>query len=161
MKKAIFLDRDGVINADQHDYTWKIADFKFLPGVFEACRNWQAQGFLLIVITNQGGIAKGLYDHSDVEKLHAVMVAGFENENVHLTQIYYCPHHPVGGNCLCRKPGSLLVEKAIATYNIDPKTSWFIGDRDRDVEAATGAGVRGILIPVNGNLMDVYKNHTW
>jgi D-glycero-D-manno-heptose 1,7-bisphosphate phosphatase len=161
MKKAIFLDRDGVINADQHDYTWKISDFKFLPGVFEACRNWQSQGFLLIVITNQGGIAKGLYDHADVEKLHEVMVAGFRNEKVELTEIYYCPHHPVGGNCLCRKPGSLLVEKALATFDVDPKASWFIGDRDRDVEAAAGAGVRGILIPVNGDLMHVYKNQNW
>ncbi|HMT30158.1 MAG TPA: HAD family hydrolase [Bacteroidia bacterium] len=150
--KAIFLDRDGVINRDVLNYTWRIEDFVFLPGVFETCREFKRLGFLIVVVTNQGGIAKGMYTHEDVDKLHAHMKNGFSKEGIELTEIYYCPHHEITGKCLCRKPGSLLVEKALARFNIDPKTSFFIGDRDRDILAAEGAGVKGILVPVNTNL---------
>jgi D-glycero-D-manno-heptose 1,7-bisphosphate phosphatase len=158
MNKAIFLDRDGVINVDRHEYTWEISDFTILPGVFEACRKWLESGFLIIVVTNQGGIAKGLYTHADVNKLHDHMNILFKKEGIHLTDIYYCPHHPEAGNCLCRKPGSLLVEKALASYDIDPAESFFIGDRDRDIVAGSGAGVKGVLVPVNDNMMTMYRS---
>lgn len=157
MNKAIILDRDGVINADQNDYTWKIADFSILPGVFEACKKWQQEGYLLIVITNQGGIAKGLYGHHEVRLLHDHMLRLFSEQGIAINDIYYCPHHPVAGECLCRKPGSLLVEKAIATHNIDPSLSVFIGDRDRDIIAGAGAGVPGLLVSVNSDLMLAYQ----
>ncbi len=147
--KAIFLDRDGVINLDVLNYTWKINDFKFLDGIFEACREFQKRGYLLIVITNQAGISKGLYTHKDVEILHAHMKGVFLNEGITITEVYYCPHHEKYSKCLCRKPGSLLVEKAVARFNIDPSLSYFIGDRERDVEAGEGAGVKGILVEVN------------
>lgn len=156
MNKAIFLDRDGVINADLHDYTWRISDFRILPCVFEACRKWQSEGYLLIVVTNQGGIAKGLYGHDDVKKLHDHMLSLFSEQGITIHDIYYCPHHPVSGNCLCRKPGSLLVEKALATHHVDPSLSVFIGDRERDMDAGAGAGVAGILVPVNTELMQAY-----
>jgi D-glycero-D-manno-heptose 1,7-bisphosphate phosphatase len=152
MKKAIFLDRDGVINADQLDYTWKISDFRILEGVYEACLEFVRRGYLLIVITNQGGIAKGLYTHEDVHRLHDYMRAGFIRHGLEITEVYYCPHHDSTGKCLCRKPGSLLVEKALARFNVDPASSFFIGDRDRDIQAAAGAGVKGILVPVNDDL---------
>lgn len=151
--KAIFLDRDGVINIDQHDYTWKMEDFEILPGVYAACREFIRKGFMLIVVTNQGGIAKGLYKHSDVDRLHQHMIQNLASENIKLTEVYYCPHHEVTGKCLCRKPGSLLVEKALARFEIDPTASYFIGDRDRDIQAANGAGVKGILVDVNNNLI--------
>jgi len=152
MNKAIFLDRDGVINNDVLNYTWRIDDFEFLPGVFESCKFLIKKGYLLIVITNQGGIAKGLYNHSDVEKLHNYMLQQFSEEGIKITEIYYCPHHDSTGKCLCRKPGSLLVEKALARFEIDPKASFFIGDRDRDIIAAESAGVKGILTEVNTDL---------
>ncbi|MDQ3050956.1 MAG: HAD family hydrolase [Bacteroidota bacterium] len=153
--KAIFLDRDGVINVDVLNYTWKIKDFKFVDGVFEACREFQKRGYLLIVITNQAGIAKGLYTHKDVDVLHDYMKAVFEREGITITEAYYCPHHETFGKCLCRKPGSLLVEKAVAKFNIDPTRSYFIGDRERDIQAGEGAGVKGILIEVNTGLQQV------
>jgi D-glycero-D-manno-heptose 1,7-bisphosphate phosphatase len=154
-QKAIFLDRDGVINRDILHYTWQISEFSFLDGVFEACREFQNRGYLIIVITNQAGIAKGLYSHDDVNALHDYMEAEFANEGIIITQSYYCPHYDAIGKCLCRKPGSLLVEKALARYDIDPVHSWFIGDRERDIEAGAGAGVKGILVEVNTDLRQV------
>lgn len=155
MKKAVFLDRDGVINFDVSDYTWLVSEFHFLGGVFEACREFQQKGYLLIVITNQGGIAKGMYTHRDVDVLHEHMVNAFTKEGITITEVYYCPHHNAVGNCLCRKPGALLVEKAIARFDLDPSASYFIGDRERDVLAGEAAGVKGILIDVNTGLSSV------
>ena len=153
--KAVFLDRDGVINRDILDYTWRVRDFVFLDGIFEASRQLQEKGYILIVITNQGGIAKGLYSHEDVNALHELMTRKFSEHGIVLTEIYYCPHHDVAGKCICRKPGSLLVEKAVARFEIDPARSFFIGDRDRDVMAGEGAGVKGILVDVNDDLRKV------
>jgi D-glycero-D-manno-heptose 1,7-bisphosphate phosphatase len=153
--KAVFLDRDGVINIDVKNYTWRIEDFHFLPGVFETCITLQEKGYLIIVITNQGGIAKGLYSHEDVEKLHAYMLKRFSENNVNITNVYYCPHHNSVAKCLCRKPGSLMVEKAIARYNIDPVKCWFVGDRQRDIDAGGGAGVKGILVDENDDLSKI------
>lgn len=155
MNKAVFLDRDGVINADLLDYTWKISDFRILDGVFEACREFIRRGYLIVVITNQGGIAKGLYTHGDVDRLHDHMKAKFSGHGIEITEVYYCPHHDSTGKCLCRKPGSLLVEKALARFGINPSLSIFIGDRDRDIQAAAGAGVKGILVPLNNDLRKI------
>jgi D-glycero-D-manno-heptose 1,7-bisphosphate phosphatase len=107
------------------------------------------KGYLLIVITNQGGIAKGLYTHQDVETVHNYLMETLAKEGIHITDIYYCPHHPDQGKCLCRKPGSLMLEKAIARYNIDAGKSYFIGDNDRDITAGNAVGVNTILIPPN------------
>jgi D-glycero-D-manno-heptose 1,7-bisphosphate phosphatase len=155
MNKVIFLDRDGVINLDILNYTWRIEDFKFLDGIFEACRLFREKGFQLIVITNQGGIAKGLYGHEDVSRLHAHMIEEFKKNSVDIVEVYYCPHHDDYGKCLCRKPGSLLVEKAVARFDVDPRQSYFIGDKERDVLAGEGAGVKGILVDVNDDLRKV------
>lgn len=154
--KAVFLDRDGVINLDILTYTWRTEDFKILEGVFEACRKFREAGYLLIVITNQGGIDRGMYSHEDVDRLHRHMTKLFEEQGIELLDIYYCPHHDSVGKCLCRKPGSILVEKAVARYHIDPSQSWFIGDRERDIEAGKGAGVtNGILVEVNDDMRKV------
>lgn len=151
--KAIFLDRDGVINVDVLDYTWKIENFQFLETVFETCREFKLRGYMLIVVTNQGGIGKDMYTHEDVAILHNHMIAKFAENRVQIDEVYYCPHHPVSGNCLCRKPESTLVEKALARFDIDPRQSYFIGDRERDVEAGESAGVKGILVEVNDALV--------
>jgi D-glycero-D-manno-heptose 1,7-bisphosphate phosphatase len=153
MNKGAFLDRDGVINVDILDYTSKIKDFKFLPGVFEGLKALQEKGFLLIVITNQGGIAKGLYTREDVDTLHQWMCAELEKKGIHITEIYFCPHHDVSGKCLCRKPGSLMLEKAMARFDIDAGQSFFVGDKETDHKAAVNAGVKPIRVEVNSNFL--------
>jgi D-glycero-D-manno-heptose 1,7-bisphosphate phosphatase len=156
MNKAIFLDRDGIINEEIGDYVKRFEDFKLLPHLAETLKNYQSQGFLIIVITNQGGLAKGLYNITELNKMHQYFLTEMEKEGVTIAEIYFCPHHPdFNGNCLCRKPGSLLVEKAMARFNIDPKASYFIGDRPRDAEAGEKVGVKGILVASNTLLKDV------
>lgn len=152
--KAIFLDRDGVINHDPGDYTMSVDEFHILPTVLEALKKLNDHGYLLILITNQGGIAKGLYTHGDVAEIHASFLASCRQAEVKITDIYYSPHHESTGKSLSRKPGSLMVERALARYDIDPKTSYMIGDKQRDLEAAAGAGVKGVLIPTNAPLLE-------
>jgi D-glycero-D-manno-heptose 1,7-bisphosphate phosphatase len=156
MKKAIFLDRDGTINNNcDHYYIWRREEFLLNPGVCEALAELQARGYLLIVISNQGGISKGEYTAEDVDLLHDYMRSLLAAEGVHLDEIYYCPHHHMVENCLCRKPMPLMIEKALAHFDIDPASSWMIGDAQRDVEAGKAAGLQYILVEPNGDLRKV------
>ena len=155
MNKAIFLDRDGVINKDNADYTFRIADFEFTDGLFEALKVLQEKNYLLIVISNQAGIARNVYTHEDVEQLHNYMQKQLKGKGIHLTEIYYCPHYTEMGKCICRKPDSLLLEKAIARFNINPLKSYFIGDRDRDIEAGNKVNVKGIKVVENTDLKTI------
>ncbi len=149
-KKALFLDRDGVINHDPGDYTKSLAEFEVLPGVVETLKSWHLKSYLLIVITNQGGLDKQLYHRDEVEAMHQYLQGLCIASGFRITDFYYCPHHPdFSGKCLCRKPGSLMIEKALHTYRIDPSQSLMIGDRERDVIAANSAGVKGIQIQTN------------
>ncbi len=154
MNKAIFLDRDGVINVER-GYTHKLEDFVILPDLIEVLQWWQKNGYLLIIISNQSGIAKGLYAQSEVEVLHNYLLDEFAKNKIGISEIYYCIHHPDVSSCICRKPDSLFVEKALARFNIDPNKSYFIGDKERDVEAAEKAGVTGILIEANSSLKTI------
>lgn len=159
MQKAIFLDRDGIINKEIGRYVSSEADFELNPGVPEFLKEVQSKGYLLIVITNQGGIAKGQYSHETLAAVHAKMQSALPE--ILFTEIYYCPHHPDFGKCLCRKPGSLLVEKALARFTIDPVKSYFIGDKERDIQCATTAGVKqAILLESNTNLMAIVNQIT-
>ncbi|MBL7944340.1 MAG: HAD family hydrolase [Flavobacteriales bacterium] len=153
--KALFLDRDGVINHDPGDYTYSLKEFVVLPGVIDALELAVSKGYLLIIITNQGGIAKGLYSDAVVREIHEYLGHLCRARNFAITAIYYSPHHPDFGNSLTRKPCSLMIERALARYHIDPKRSLMVGDKMRDLEAAEKAGVPGILIPTNGSLLDV------
>jgi D-glycero-D-manno-heptose 1,7-bisphosphate phosphatase len=157
MNKAIFLDRDGVINKELGDYVKKLSDFEVLPHVVEGLKLFQENGFLLIVVTNQGGISKKEYTLSEMHDMHVYLNQCLAKAGIELTHIYYCPHHPNQSNCLCRKPESLLVEKAIAKYHIDPATSYFIGDKQRDIDCGMGAGVKGFLIEPNQNWVPIAK----
>lgn len=142
--KCIFLDRDGVLNEDRTDYVYRIDDFIIPAGVPEALRRLKEAGYLLIVITNQAGIAKGIYSRFDVMTCHSYLQ---EQCGYLLDDIYFCPHHPdYNTRSLTRKPESLLLEKAIAKYNIDPTRSWMIGDRLRDVQAGQRVGVQTLHI---------------
>lgn len=153
--KAIFLDRDGVINCDRKDYTFRPEDFVFNAGIFEALKILQSKSFLLVVITNQAGIARGLYSHEDVHSVHDFMLSEFKKHDIKIAEVYYCPHYGEISECLCRKPHSLLIEKALARFNIEAGRSFFIGDRKRDMEAACRAGVKGILVDENQNLNSI------
>lgn len=144
--KAVFLDRDGVLNHEQGDYICKVEDFIILDN-FAALKTLQDRGYLLIVATNQGGLAKGWYSEDELAKMHHKLKETYLKHGVKFTDIFYCPHHPdFTGPCDCRKPKPGLLLQGIEKYNIDPVLSYFIGDRERDVEAGTAAGVTGILI---------------
>jgi len=156
-QKALFLDRDGVINHDPGDYTMKPEEFIILPTVMEALVMAQSKGYTIIVITNQGGIAKGLYTHETVDVLHRILHNTCQEWGVEIKRIFYSPHHPEFGNSLTRKPERLLMERALARYNLDASTSVMIGDRERDVQCAQQVGVRGVLIPTNSPLLDVVR----
>jgi D-glycero-D-manno-heptose 1,7-bisphosphate phosphatase len=155
MNKAIFLDRDGVINKDNADYTFRVEDFQFNQGVFEALKTLQEKNYLLIVISNQAGIARNIYTHDDVQDVHQYMTGQLNAKGINLAEIYYCPHYTRTGKCICRKPDSLLLEKAVARFDIDPLQSYFIGDRDRDIEAGEKVNVKGIKIETDTDLRTI------
>jgi D-glycero-D-manno-heptose 1,7-bisphosphate phosphatase len=159
MNKAIFLDRDGVINKKGSSYyIFREEDFILNKGVIESLKYFISKGYLLIVITNQGGIARGIYTVSRMEKLHTYMNKLLQASEIALTDIFYCPHHPTISPCLCRKPGTLLIEQAIAKYDIDPFASFMIGDSETDIEAAGKMHIKGILIPTNGDIMNIISS---
>lgn len=155
MEKAVFLDRDGVINKERDGYTWKVEDFILNADLMKALHVFTDAGFRIIVISNQSGIAKGLYTKDDVLACHRVFLQACRQEGIPITGFYFCPHHPDYGKCLCRKPQPLMLQKALARWNIDPRHSFMIGDRIRDVEAAEGAGIKGILVSSNASLLPV------
>lgn len=155
MKKAIFLDRDGVINHDPGDYTTSITEFTILPDVISTLIRWSEQGYVIVVITNQGGIAKERYTLDDFYEIDDYMKSKFLEAGVNYLETYFCPHHDAISHCLCRKPHSGMVEKAVAKHGIDPNQSVMIGDKWRDLEAAEGAGVKGIKIDVNQSLTTI------
>jgi D-glycero-D-manno-heptose 1,7-bisphosphate phosphatase len=159
MNKAIFLDRDGVLNREREcGYTAKLEDFDILPGVIESLIIFKQKGYKLIVVSNQSGVAKELYEHEDVKVLHTHLRGKLRESGVELDEIYYCLHHPDVTKCLCRKPAPLFIEKAIARFDIDKDQSFFIGDKaHRDMEAAQNAGVRGILITANSSLKEILQ----
>jgi D-glycero-D-manno-heptose 1,7-bisphosphate phosphatase len=144
MNKCIFLDRDGVLNQEIGGYVFKAQDLSFTKNMAEALKILKSAGFLLIVVTNQAGIAKGLYSREDVRHIHNLI----QEECGHLIDdLYFSPHHPdYSSQTLLRKPSSLMIEKAMAKYQIDPNQSWMIGDRPRDIESGQKAGLRTIFI---------------
>lgn len=142
--KCVFLDRDGVLNVDDEYYTYRPEDVVLLDGAAEALKKLKEAGFLLIVITNQAGIAQKMYTAAEVRGVHDLLQ---QMSGVALNDLYFSPHHPKhSSQSLRRKPDSLLIEKAIAKHDIDPTQSWMIGDRVSDVLAGRKAGVRTILI---------------
>lgn len=159
MNKAIFLDRDGVILTERRDYNYIPEHIDFVTDIVESCRFFQEKGFLLIVITNQAGISKGIYRHKDVRHVHQLIREFFRSYGVIITDFYYCPHHESQTKCLCRKPDSLLLEKAMAVYQIDASLSYFIGDSDRDVAAATKAGINPVKIEKNTSLIEFIQHN--
>lgn len=146
--KAVFLDRDGVLNKERGDYNFMLQDFIILPGVPEALRELKAAGFHLIVITNQSGISKGLFTREQMEECHRY----FQEETNHIIDaFYYSPWHPTVSESLTRKPDSLMIEKAMARFKVDPAQSWFIGDRERDIEAGDKQNLQTIRLDLQAD----------
>jgi len=146
MKKALFLDRDGVINID-YGYVYRIEDFRFVDGILDFIKNAQKKGYLPIVVTNQSGIGRGYYSLDDFEKLTNWMLEQMKQAGIKIdrTQIFYCPHSPEA-RCDCRKPMPGMLLKAKKLFNIDMKNSWMIGDKPSDIEAAKNAGVKNTYL---------------
>ncbi|MDO6427260.1 D-glycero-beta-D-manno-heptose 1,7-bisphosphate 7-phosphatase [Thalassotalea sp. 1_MG-2023] len=151
MNKALFLDRDGIINVD-HGYVYQQQDFEFTEGIFELCQHATKLGYLLIVITNQSGIARGKYTEADFLTLTEWMKTTFNQHNCLITDVFFCPHHPTKGKgeylktCQCRKPEPGLILQAATKYNIDLSQSVFIGDKVSDMQAAESAGINNRIL---------------
>lgn len=143
MNKCVFLDRDGVINRDNPLYTYKVEAFEILPGVVEATRLLKEAGYLLVVVTNQSGIAKGIYTEAQMHACHQYFQEACDNRIDHF---YFCPYHQSVTASLGRKPGTLMFEKAIARFAVDVPASWMVGDRGRDIIPARALGIKTIQI---------------
>lgn len=142
MHKALFLDRDGVINTEK-EYLYKIEDFEFIEGIFELCNYYQSKGYKIFVVTNQSGIARGFYTENDFTLLSNWMINEFKDNGVDITDIYHCPHHPnFSDACICRKPEAGMLLQAAKEYDIDLKNSIIVGDKERDIEAGLNAGLQ-------------------
>ncbi|QOP43155.1 D-glycero-beta-D-manno-heptose 1,7-bisphosphate 7-phosphatase [Sulfurimonas sediminis] len=141
MKKALFLDRDGVINVEK-EYLYKREDFEFIDGIFDLCKYYQNLGYLIIIVTNQSGIARGYYTEEDFQVLTDWMIQEFKKRNINIAKVYHCPHHPeINIECSCRKPEPGMILEAQKKFNLDLTHSLMIGDKERDIEAAVNAGI--------------------
>ena len=152
MSKALFLDRDGVINEDT-GYVCQPEDFRFIEGIFELCSTALGLGYLIIVITNQAGIARGYYAEEEFHSLNEWMLMEFEKQGIDIAAVYHCPYHPEYGigkykaESFDRKPEPGMIFKARDEHGIDLSRSVLIGDKDSDIEAGRRAGVgRNLLL---------------
>jgi D-glycero-D-manno-heptose 1,7-bisphosphate phosphatase len=154
MDKALFLDRDGVINKEKN-YVYRIEDFEFITGIFDLCLRAQELGFRLFVITNQAGIARGYYTTADYETLTTWMLDEFSSQDIHIEHVYYCPFHPTAGignyqrDSIDRKPNPGMILQARESFNLDLPGSVLVGDKVSDIEAgrAGGVGYNVLLTP--------------
>jgi len=142
MQKALFLDRDGVINVEK-DYLYKIEDFEFIDGIIELTKYYQDNGYIIFVVTNQSGIDRKYYSEKDFSKLTSWMINEFSKKDVLINKVYHCPHHPsIFGECSCRKPHPGMLLQANEEFGIDLSKSIIIGDKERDIEAGLNAGLK-------------------
>lgn len=151
MNKALFLDRDGIINID-HGYVYKQSEFEFVSGIFDVCQYAIQKDYVIIVITNQSGIGRGKYSSLAFTQLTTWMIAEFAKQDVKITDVYFCPHHPTAGlgdyriECQCRKPAPGMILQAAKEHQIDLTKSLFIGDKISDMQAANAAGIKRCVL---------------
>lgn len=159
MNKALFLDRDGVINVD-YGHVHTIEKFDFVDGIFEFCRSALNHGYIIIVVTNQAGIGKGLYTLFDFNLLNSWMIDEFKKNNIKISKTYYCPHRP-SEKCRCRKPNPGMILEAIKDFNVDVSKSILIGDKISDVLAGDRAGIGTTILfnqeKGNSNFFEIRK----
>lgn len=143
--KAIFLDRDGVLNKNCDDYVKSVNELEIFYDVIDSLTKLFHKGYILIVISNQSAINRGLTNHKNVTEIHEMIQRCFREKNIYISKFYYCPHRPDEG-CFCRKPKTGLLNEAIREFNIEPKLCWLIGDSDSDVEAGQKIGCSTIKL---------------
>jgi histidinol-phosphate phosphatase family protein len=150
-QKAIFLDRDGVLNKNKDDYVKNISELEIFPFISEPIRKFQSAEFKIIVITNQSAINRGLMTEKHLNEIHEKIQSFLIQNDTKIDYFYYCPHIP-NENCSCRKPKSGLLLKAIDDFSIDVNNSWFVGDRDSDIQAGESVGCKTLKIEGDFNL---------
>lgn len=157
MQKAVFLDRDGTINIEKN-YLYRIEDFEYMDGAVEALHILEELGYLLIVITNQSGIARGYYTEEDFWRLSQWMRMDLMRRGIHIAKVYHCPHYPDGiikkysVECSCRKPKAKLFWQAQKEFQIDMNQSYAIGDKMRDISICRESNIQGIIL--TGSVQD-------
>ncbi len=158
--RAVFVDRDGVLN-EEVDYLSRIEDLKLISGVADGIASLRAHGFKVIVISNQSAVARGRLSFSGLQKITRALRKELKRENskARLDAVYYCPHHPdFGKPCACRKPQIGLIFKAQKKFNIDLKSSYFVGDSSADILAGHRAGCVPLLVKTGkGGKDGIYK----
>jgi D-glycero-D-manno-heptose 1,7-bisphosphate phosphatase len=140
-QKAVFIDRDGTL-IEEVNFLHRVEDLQYFPFTDEAVRRLKERGFLVVLVTNQSGIGRGIYTEDDMHAVHAQIQSDLTAK---LDAIYFCPHLP-GGNCTCRKPRLGMIESALADLPIDLENSWMIGDKNLDVELGLNAGIKPIMV---------------
>ncbi len=148
-QKAVFLDRDGVINIEK-EYLYKIEDFEFIDGVFEALTYLQKKGFLLFIITNQSGIGRNYYTSGDYIKLTKWMIDMFDLKGIKISMVEHCPHEP-NEDCDCRKPKIGMIKNISKHYDIDFENSWLIGDKQSDILFGKNCGILNTIQVQSGH----------
>jgi len=137
--KALFLDRDGIVNLD-HGYVYKIEDFEFIEGIFDLLHLFSKQGYLFFIVTNQSGIGRGYYTQEEFNTLTQWMLEQFEAQGITIEEVRYCPHTPQE-HCKCRKPETGMVDAILERYTLDLGGSWMMGDKQSDIDLATNVGI--------------------
>lgn len=158
---CIFLDRDGVLNVDL-GYTYKVDDLRLVHGAVPGLKKLHAQGYVFVIVTNQAGVARGFYGLDEVKKFNDTLISEIQRiaPEIQFLDVMVCPHHPKGSvaeyttNCLCRKPGTKLIDDAVKKHGIDLKQSWLVGDKDSDIDCAHNAGMRAIQVTGGGKQYD-------
>jgi D-glycero-D-manno-heptose 1,7-bisphosphate phosphatase len=159
-KPAVFIDRDGTIN-EQMGYVNHVSRFRILPKVPQAIRMLNRHGFLVFVVSNQSGVARGYYPLDLVSTLHQLLVSRIKEKKASIDGIFFCPHHPEGSvpefsrDCDCRKPKTGLIEQACRSFEIDLRRSFVVGDMCTDIELARRAGITGILVKTGYGLGEI------
>lgn len=143
---AVFLDRDGTINVEKN-YLYKIADWEWVRGAEDAIKQLKNAGYLVVVVSNQAGIARGMYSPEDVNLLHEFVNSELAKIGTKIDAFYFCPHHPeITGVCDCRKPSPNMILQAAEDLGIDLTKSWMVGDKKIDIEAGIAAGVSPVMV---------------
>lgn len=152
LKKALFLDRDGIINVD-HGYVSQIDKFEFTKDIFDLLHFFKDAGYLLFIITNQSGIGRKYYTQKDFDTLTQWMIETLLEKNIEIQEVQYCPHAPED-NCDCRKPATGMIDNIIKKYPIDLKHSWLIGDKQSDIDLAHNANIQNSIAIGNKNIIN-------
>lgn len=162
-KRAVFLDRDGVITQDPPHYAHRLDQLQIIKGSAEAIRLLNTHDFLVIVVTNQSGVARGYFQETDVTIFNTGMTRLLEEAGAHVDAIYYCPHHPEASveayklECTCRKPHPGMILAGLQKFSLEPRNSFIIGDKWSDIEAGTIAGLQTILVLTGHGKKEITK----